>query len=68
MQSWPVCAATGIVVIMTRMEQPEEPHLLVLPPEQALKAARPLPDRDHMVMQDVPDEEWDAFIAALAES
>ncbi|MBN9610881.1 MAG: hypothetical protein J0I11_16375 [Actinobacteria bacterium] len=53
---------------MTTMEQPEEPHLLVLPPEQALAAARPLPDRDHMVIEGVSEEEWDVFFAALAEA
>jgi len=49
------------------MEQPEEPHLLVLPPEQALAAARPLPDHDRLVIDDVSDEEWAAFFAALIE-
>ncbi|MBN9607873.1 MAG: hypothetical protein J0I11_00970 [Actinobacteria bacterium] len=53
---------------MTTMEQPEEPRLLVLPPEQALAAARPLPDREHMVIEDVSDEEWDIFFSALAEA
>ncbi len=53
---------------MTTMEQPDEPHVLVLPPEQALAAARPLPDRGHMMMTDVSDDEWDAFIAALTEA
>ena len=50
------------------MEQPEEPHLLVLPPEEALAAARPLPDRDHLVIEGVSEEEWDVFFAALAEA
>jgi hypothetical protein len=49
------------------MEQPAEPHLLALPPEQALAAARPLPSREDLVIADVSDEEWDAFFAALAE-
>lgn len=50
------------------MEQPEEPHLLVLPPEEALAAARPLPDREDMMMTDISDDEWAAFIAALTEA
>jgi len=64
----PVSAVAGIVVVVTTMAQPEEPHLLVLPPEQALAAARPLPDREHMVIEDVSDEEWDIFFSALAEA
>jgi hypothetical protein len=49
------------------MEQPEEPHLLVLPPEQALAAARPLPSHEDLVIDDVSDAEWAAFFAALTE-
>lgn len=49
------------------MEQPDEPGLLVLPPEQALAAARPLPSRDRLVIEDVTDEEWATFFAALTE-
>jgi hypothetical protein len=49
------------------MEQPDQPHLLVLPPEQALAAARALPSRDRLVIDDVSDEEWDVFFAALSE-
>lgn len=52
---------------MTTMEQPDQPHLLVLPPEQALAAARPLPEHDRLVIDGVTDEEWDVFFAALAE-
>ncbi len=40
----------------------------VYPPDEALKHARPLPPRERVVIQDVSDEEWDAFQEALAEA
>ncbi|MHB1508100.1 MAG: hypothetical protein ACYCST_08320 [Acidimicrobiales bacterium] len=49
-------------------ENPEEPRVLVLPPDQALKRARPLPRHEDLVIEDVPDEEWAAFLEALAET
>jgi hypothetical protein len=49
-------------------ENPEEPRMLVLAPDQALKRARPLPRHEDLVIEDVPDEEWDAFLEALAET
>lgn len=52
---------------MTAREQHEEPHLLVLSPEQALAAARPLPEHDRLVIDGVTDEEWGVFFAALTE-
>lgn len=50
---------------MITREQPDQPHLLVLPPEQALAVARPLPEPDRLVIDGVTDEEWDVFFAAL---
>lgn len=38
------------------------------PPEEARRHARPLPRREELVIEDVPDEEWDAFQEALAET
>ena len=52
---------------MTAREQHEQPHLLVLSPEQALAAARPLPEHDRLVIDGVTDEEWGVFFAALTE-
>ena len=49
-------------------ESPEEPRVLVLAPDQALKRARPLPRHEDLVIEDVPDEEWVAFLEALAET
>ncbi|EUA17577.1 hypothetical protein I553_10648 [Mycobacterium xenopi 4042] len=50
------------------MEQPDEPGLRVYQPDEALKRARPLPARDRMIIEDVPDEQWVAFQEALAET
>jgi hypothetical protein len=41
--------------------------LRVYPPDEALRSARPLPLREHLVIEDVSDEEWAAFLEALAE-
>lgn len=52
---------------VSTVEQPEEPIVRVYQPDQALKHARPLPPRDRLVIEDVPDEEWTAFREALAD-
>ena len=41
--------------------------LTVLAPDEALRRARPLPDVADMALGDIPDDDWDAFIDALAE-
>lgn len=43
------------------------PGLLVVTPDEALNHARPLPDVETMALGDVPDDEWDALMAALAD-
>jgi hypothetical protein len=53
---------------VSTVEQPEEPSVRFYPPEEALKRARPLPARDDLVIEDVPDEEWAAFQEALADT
>lgn len=53
---------------MSTAEQPEEPTVRVYPPDEALKQARPLPHRDHLVVEGITDEEWKAFHEALAEA
>lgn len=50
------------------MEQPDEPRVQVRPPEEALSLALPLPPREHLVIEDGPDDEWAAFAEALAEA
>jgi hypothetical protein len=53
---------------VSTLEQPGEPELRTYPPEEALRRARPLPQRKDLVVDDVPDGEWAAFQAALAET
>lgn len=48
------------------MEQPNEPRVRVRPPAEALRAAHPLPARQDLVIEDVPDEQWAAFLEAVA--
>lgn len=50
---------------MSTVEQPRDPKLHVYPPEEALKSARPLPRREDLVITDVPDDEWAAFLEVL---
>lgn len=52
---------------MSVAEQSPEPHLTVLPPQEAVRLARPLPSEEDMALNDLTDEEWDAFQRALAE-
>jgi len=42
--------------------------VLVCPPYEALKRARPLPPRERLVIEDALDDEWAAFQEALAEA
>ena len=44
------------------------PTVVVYPPDEALKRARPLARREDFVIEGVSDEEWDAFEEALAEA
>jgi hypothetical protein len=46
---------------------PSSSDLLVLSPDEALRQARPLPDIDTMALGEVPDDERDALMAALAD-
>ncbi|MGI9016476.1 MAG: hypothetical protein ACR2HR_05100 [Euzebya sp.] len=40
---------------------------MVLPPDEAARRARPLPSGEDLALEDLTDEEWDAFQQALAE-
>ncbi|HET7387613.1 MAG TPA: hypothetical protein VFJ19_13230 [Nocardioidaceae bacterium] len=40
----------------------------VRPPDEALRSARRLPPREHLVLEEVSDEEWAAFTEALTEA
>jgi hypothetical protein len=46
-------------------EQTPEPHVMVLPPDEAVRRARPLPTGDELALEDLTDDEWDAFRRAL---
>ena len=52
---------------MSIAEQPNEPGLRVLPPEDALRRAEPRPPRERLVIEDIPEDDWMAFQEALAE-
>ncbi len=53
---------------MSTLEHSDDPHVQVLSPDQALKRARPLPKRQDLIISDVPDVEWTAFLEALADT
>ena len=53
---------------MTIAEQPAEPRVRIYPPEEALRRAQPLPPRDRLVIEDVPQDDWIAFREALDEA
>ncbi|WP_157864249.1 hypothetical protein [Mycolicibacter heraklionensis] len=52
---------------MSSVEQSEEPVVRTYTPDEAIKRARPLPPRDRLDIEDVSEEEWAAFQAALAD-
>jgi hypothetical protein len=52
---------------VTTVESAPEPELPVLPPEEALRRARPLPRRAQLVVEGVSPEEWGEFQQALTE-
>jgi len=47
-----------------RADEPEEQHLEISV-EELLRRARPLPPHDEMVIDDLTEEEGDAFLAAV---
>jgi hypothetical protein len=49
-------------------ENPDEPRVRIYPPEEALRRGRPLPPRERLIIEDVPDGDWAAFQEALAEA
>jgi hypothetical protein len=42
-------------------------HLTVVVAKDALQRAKPLPGDDDMAIDDLTDDEWDAFAQALAD-
>jgi len=53
---------------VSTLEQPGEPELRIYPREEAPPACSAAAQRKDLVVDDVPDGEWAAFQAALAET
>lgn len=61
-------AGRGIVVGVSVMSPSDEPlGLTVLPPDQALERARPVPQDEELVIEGLTEVEWEAFAKALAD-
>ena len=53
---------------MAVVPNPDQPEVLtVVPPDEALRLARPLPGADEMAIDGLTDDEWEAFQQALAD-
>jgi len=52
---------------ISTVEEPREPPVRFSAPDEALERARPLPNREDLVIEGLTDEEWLAFQEALAE-
>ena len=52
---------------VSAVPNPDQPLIVALAPEEALKAAQPLPADEEMVIEGLTDEEWEAFERALAD-
>ena len=53
---------------MSAVPNPQEPvGLTVLPPDEAVKHARPVPSGAELAIEGLTDEEWKAFEKALTE-
>jgi hypothetical protein len=51
--------------VSTHSASQSEPEHLELPVEELLRRARPLPDHDEMVIEDLSQVEGEAFLAAV---
>jgi hypothetical protein len=51
--------------VSTHPASQSEPGYLELPVEELLRRVRPLPDHDEMVIEDLSEEEGEAFLAAV---
>jgi len=52
-------------IVSTHPASQSEPEHLELPVEELLRRVRPLPDHDEMVIEDLSEEEGEAFLAAV---
>ena len=63
-----VAGAPAYTERMSVMPNAAEPAgLTVLPPEEALRRARPLPSDAELAIEGLTEDEWKAFEKALAE-
>jgi hypothetical protein len=51
--------------VSTHPASQSKPEHLELPVEELFRRARPLPDHDEMVIEDLSEEEGEAFLAAV---
>jgi hypothetical protein len=51
--------------VSTHPASQSEPEHLELPVEELFRRARPLPDHNEMVIEDLSEEEGEAFLAAV---
>ncbi len=51
--------------VSTHPASNSEPEHLEFPVEELLRRARPLPDHDEMAIEDLSEEEGEAFLAAV---
>jgi hypothetical protein len=52
-------------IVSTHPASQSEPEHLELPVEELLRRAHPLPDHDEMVIEDLSEEEGEAFLSAV---
>lgn len=52
-------------IVSTHPASQSEPEHLELPIEELLRRAHPLPDHDEMVIEDLSEEEGEAFLSAV---
>ena len=55
------------IVGVSVVKQPDGPALVVLPPEEALRSARPLPSVEELTIEGLTSDEWNALNRVLAE-
>lgn len=67
--SWRASAVDLLRTEVIRMSEPTKPikvePSLELPREELLRRARPAPPRSETAIEDLTDEEWEAFLAAI---
>ena len=63
-----VTSPARTLACMAVVPNPDQPEVLtVVPPDEALRLARPLLSEDEMAIEGLTDDEWEAFEQALAD-